>query len=89
MLEELRASASGIIHSVKRLTLRSHNDKYFKSNSNSFQAAIQEANRLQKLGEKENYASISREWRRCIKILVVVGENLIDNIKKFDQWEQR
>lgn len=61
MLEELRASASGILHSVKRLALRSHNDKYFESNSNSFRAVIQEANRLQELGEKEDYASIVRE----------------------------
>jgi hypothetical protein len=89
MLEELRESASGILRSVKRLALRSHNDKHFESNSNSFQAAIQEANRLQKLGEKEDYASIAREWRRYIQILVVVEENLIDNIEKIDQWEQR
>lgn len=89
MLEELRESASGILYSVKRLALRSHNDKYFESKSKFFQAAIQEANRLQELGEKEDYASTAREWQRYIKILVVVEENLIDNIEKIDQWEQR
>ena len=88
MLEELRESASGILYSVKRLALRSHNDKYFESKSKFFQAAIQEANRLQELGEKEDYASTAREWQRYIKILVVVEENLIDNIEKIDQWEQ-
>ena len=89
MLEELRESASGILYSVKRLALRSHNDKYFESKSKFFQAAIQEANQLQELGEKEDYASTAREWQRYIKILVVVEENLIDNIEKIDQWEQR
>ena len=87
MLEELRDSTNNILHSVKRLALRSHNDTPF--DSNPFQTAIQEANRLQRLGEKEEYASIAREWRRYIQILIVVEENLIDNIENIDQWEQR
>ena len=87
MLEELRDSTNNILHSVKRLALRSHNDTPF--DSNPFQTAIQEANRLQRLGEKEEYASIAREWRQHIQILIVVEENLIDNIENIDQWEQR
>ena len=87
MLEELQNSTYNILCSVKRLALRSHNDNSF--DSNPFQTAIQEANQLQRLGEKEDYASIAREWRRYIQILIVVEENLIDNIENIDQWEQR
>jgi hypothetical protein len=86
MLEELRENANSIFRAVKRLALRSHNAN---ETTNSFQTAIEEANRLQQLGEKEQYASIAKEWRRYIQILIVVEENLIDNIEKIDQWERR
>jgi hypothetical protein len=89
MLEELRENTNSIFRAVKRLALRSHNDKHPDEATNSFRTAIEEANRLQQLGEKEEYASIAKEWRRYIQILIVVEENLVDNIEKIDQWEQR
>jgi hypothetical protein len=89
MLEELRENTNNIFRAVKKLALRSSSDKHSEGHINSFRTAIEEANRLQQLGEKEDYASIAREWRRYIQILIVVEENLIDNIEKIDQWEQR
>jgi hypothetical protein len=89
MLEELRENTNSIFRAVKRLALQSHNDRHSDEITNPFKMAIEEANRLQQLGEKEDYASIAREWRRYIQILTVVEENLVDNIEKLDQWEQR
>lgn len=86
MLEELRENTNNIFRAVKRLALHSHDDK---GPVNSFQTAIEEADQLQQLGEKEDYVSIAKDWRRYIQILTVVEENLIDNIEKIDQWERR
>lgn len=89
MLQELKENTNSIFRAVKRLALRSHNDKHPNHITNPFRTAIDEANRLQQLGEKEDYASIAKEWRRYIQILIVVEENLVDNIEKISQWERR
>jgi hypothetical protein len=89
MLEELREHTNDTFCAVKKLALQSSSDKHSEGITNPFRTAIEDAKRLQQLGEKENYASIAREWRRYIQILIVVEENMIDNIEKLDQWEQR
>ncbi|KAF2995400.1 hypothetical protein E8E13_004654 [Curvularia kusanoi] len=89
ILEELRENTDSILRAIKRLALRLYNDEHQERVTNPFRTAVQDGHQLQRLGEKEDYAAIAKEWRRYIQILLVVEENLIDNIEKIDQWEQR
>lgn len=92
MLEGIRENTSRILDAVKALALHSTKVTSRPDESspyNGFAGAIQEAKQLQRLGDREEYSSIARQWRKYIQILAVVEENFTDNIEKMEEWHRR
>ncbi|UPX10920.1 uncharacterized protein EKO05_0001553 [Ascochyta rabiei] len=92
ILEGIRKNTIDILDAVKALALQSKetpSEHEKSSEDNEFEGAIEEAKQLQRLGDKEEYTSIARQWRRYIQILDVLEESLIKNIEKMEEWQRR
>ncbi|KAF2248572.1 hypothetical protein BU26DRAFT_596557 [Trematosphaeria pertusa] len=89
MLEELHHNTDEVLSTVKELALRLDKKEGADPEMNPFKTAIEEADRLRKLGTTEDYTSIADEWQRFQQILLVIEENLTDNIEKIKQWDSR
>ncbi|KAJ8107966.1 hypothetical protein OPT61_g8502 [Boeremia exigua] len=87
ILEDIVESSNEILQTVKDLALRSRHSQ--SAEGNRFYAAIEEARQLQWLGDRENYASIARQWRKYVQILTVVEDSLTDNLEKIGEWQRR
>ena len=91
MLKELHETTNAVLHTIRRLALRSaevEKELSFASRPNPFTTAIEEVDRLRNLGQKD-YSTITVHWRKYIQILRIIEANLADNIEKMKQWERR
>ncbi|KAJ4343128.1 hypothetical protein N0V95_006743 [Ascochyta clinopodiicola] len=92
VLEGICRNTQEILEAVRESALQSKDtssEHEKNSDRSEFAKTIREAKQLQWLGDREEYNSIAKKWRRYFQILNVLEESLADNIEKMDEWQRR